>query len=180
MRRNQHSPDELRDGFASLGNAPHWGGWIAQLESRIEAEAEAKKVLADAVSYVAWLLLSSERIFYSLRWYLYSHSGLKDGSVFDWPYSRLIKEASAFMPADVQECTEFSVGVRHIFIHKGFPNPQEAPTKNRAMSKGFSESEIWAIRNEIRQPANFSIIKARFDLVQGWMSKSTPNVEFGI
>jgi len=174
------STDQLLDGFAALGNRTHWESWIALLEDRIEADGEPEKPLADAVSYVAWLLFASEYIFYSLRWHEYVLGDQKDGDVFDWQYARLLRAASARMPSDVTESATLAVRIRHVLVHKGFPNPQEAPTTNPARSLEFSEDDVWDVRNTISRPANYPAIKARFDSVRAWLSSNTPGVKFGL
>lgn len=171
---------QFKDGAASLGNENHWSWWIVHLEKKITADNEHAQALSKAGTYVAWLLLSSEFIFYTLRWHLYAVSGMQDGGVFNDTYSKLLDAVADEMPADVAEDATFAVQVRHIMVHKGFPNPQEAPAKAGGASGKFGEREVWKVRDEIKSPANFSSIKARFDRVQHWISKNTPGVEFGI
>ena len=165
---------------ASLGNENHWSWWIAGLETRIATDKEHARPLSEAGTYVAWLLLSSEFIFYRLRLYLYAVGGMQDGGVFNDRYSELLDAVAERMPADIAGDTAFAVRVRHIMVHKGFPNPQEAPTKAAGGHGKFGEEEVWRVRDEIKAPSNYSSIKARFDGVQRWVSENTPGFQVGL
>jgi len=166
------------DGVSSLGNLNHWGGWRAALEEAIESKREQEKPLTCAASYVAWLLLSSEHIAYRLRWFLYARCDLQKPRVFDYCYQTLLNECQKAMPVDVYEYAKFAVKVRHILIHKGFPNLQKAPMAR--WGGADSEAEFRQIRETIKNPGNYRLIKDRFDAVHSWLITDTTSVKFGI
>ena len=180
MCNNPTSPEQFLDGIASLGNGAHWESWLALLERRINADREPEKTLSDAACYAAWLLLASEHVCYALRWHVYVLGDRNDGGVFDMPYAQLLRTASDRMPSDVAESATLAVRIRHVMVHKGFPNPQEAPTTNPNRAREFSERDVWEVTNTIRQPANYFAIKSRLDSVRDWLSTNTPDVEFGL
>tara|TARA_R110002073_G_scaffold36865_7_gene107209 strand:+ start:42 stop:578 length:537 start_codon:yes stop_codon:yes gene_type:complete len=174
-KKTRTTPEQALDGVAALGNANHWTSWLNHLEERMNTESESKKPLSDAATYVAWLLLSSEHVFYSLRWFLYVDSGLQNGAVFNNQYKPLLSAVTPRMPPKVAADAVFAVRVRHILVHKGFPNPQNAPTRRGGE---FSEEDVWEVRGKIASPSNYQEIKGRLDSVLRWIAQNTPDVEF--
>ncbi|MCK4394748.1 hypothetical protein KAX17_17760 [Candidatus Bipolaricaulota bacterium] len=175
------SSNQRSDALASLGNQSYWSGWLAFLEMEIESRKEVDGSLADAACYVSWLLLSAEYIFYRLRWYFYVAGNFEDEQIFDDSYNKLFDKCAKVMPTDIREHVQFAVKVRHIFVHKGFPNPQEAPTKriNEVCGEVFCEADIRKIRNQIENPANYEKVKSKFQAVRSWLKKATPDITFG-
>lgn len=177
-KKIESSPNQRFDGIASLGNQSHWSGWLAFLETEIESRKEVDRPLTDAACYVSWLLLSAEYIVYRLRWHFYADGSFEDAQIFDEPYSKLLDMCTEVMPTDIRQHVQFAVNVRHIFVHKGFPNPQEEPTKRGR--KVFSEADVRAVRNQIENPANYGKVKSKFQAVRLWLKEATPNITFGI
>ncbi|MCK4581492.1 MAG: hypothetical protein KAU10_09070 [Dehalococcoidia bacterium] len=172
------SSNQRSDALASLGNQSYWSGWLAFLEMEIESRKEVDGSLADAACYVSWLLLSAEYIVYRLRWYFYVVGDFKEAQVFDEQYGPLLNRCTEAMPTEIREHAKFAVRVRHIFVHKGFPNPQEEPAK-RSGPFFSGETDVRKIRDQIENPANYEKVKLKFHAVHSWLNKHTPNFTFG-
>ena len=142
------------------------------LKRGLKKGGETELPLTKAASYVVWLLFSSECIAYHLRKYLYIDSRFQKADVFDDGYDNLLNECRKEMPTDVFGDAEFAVKIRHIFVHKGFPNPHKSPASNNR--GGFKETEVWEIRNTIKAPNNYHPIKSRFDAVYSWLGQNEP------
>jgi hypothetical protein len=174
---NRHiasSASQAWDGIASLGNLNHWGCWVAGLEAQIAERSEDKRALDGAPNYVAWLLMSAEHLTYRLRWHFYADGCFGDGKVFDARYSDLLERCGAVMNEPVLSDAEFVINVRHVIVHKGFPNPQAAPMQRE------DAGVFLMVRDVIKEPRNYEAVRARFRAVHDWLRQVTPSVTFGI
>ena len=180
MRKKiETSPNQRSDALASLGNQSYWSGWLSSLEMEIENRREVDGSLADAACYVSWLLLSAEYIVYRLRWYFYVVGDFKETQVFNYGYTRLLNKCIEAMPTEIQEQAKFAVRVRHIFVHKGFPNPQEEPAK-RSDDFFSGETDVKETLDQIVDLANYEKVKLQFHAVHSWLKEHTPNFTFGV
>ena len=109
---------------------------------------------------------------------IYVIGDLCDGSIFDASYEVLLTSAAAQMPPAIAADVELAVRIRHILVHKGFPNPHAVPTQRR--SRVFTEAEVWKVTRMISHSGAYSAIKPRFDAVRRWLADNTPNVQFGV
>jgi hypothetical protein len=171
------SLNQRSDAIASLGNQSHWSSWLASLEMEIESRKEVDRPLTDAACYVSWLLLSAEYIVYRLRWHFYVESSFKYARIFDDSYGKLLAKCKV-MPTEIRKHMQFAVKVRHIFVHKGFPNPQEEPAK-RSDDLFSGEADVREIRDQIENPANYEKVKLKFHAAHSWLNKHTSNITFG-
>lgn len=174
-RRIDATPRQKWDAIAASGNMNHWGNWIHALEERLRTQPP--RYLSEAEDYVSWLLMSPEYTVYLLRWILFVKSNFIDQDVFDASYSNLLTRIPADAPAIVQEHLRFAVTVRHILIHKGFPNQHEVPS-NRESTAGKADF-IAQVREVILKPESFLMLKERFTVVAKWLSGQCSGVSFG-
>jgi len=156
--------------MAAVGNCNHWGHWIRSLEAMIECHNEHRQALTLAPCYVSWLLMKSEFVFYLMRLHLYANSKLEDDVVFDANYKALIKGITPSAPSHVLEDIQLALQIRHLLIHKGFPNPHEAPLAN---GRAFGRKDFADVRSLIISPRNYSKIKARLDTASRWLDSNT-------
>ena len=180
-KKIETSLNQRSDAIASQRNQSYWNGWLASLEMEIESRKEVDRPLTDAACYVSWLLLSAEYIVYRLRWYFYVAGSFENAQIFNEPYGTLL-DMCKVMPTEIREHVQFAVTVRHIFVHKGFPNPQAEPTRRtRKLCSGevFSKADVREIRDQIENPATYEKVKLKFHAVHSWLNKHTPDITFG-
>lgn len=155
----------IKDTLSSLGNNNVVGRFIAHYETCIKSDKEQQKSLSDTPNYFAWLSVSSEHILYSLRMLLFWKT--QDSEVFDLAYSKLIDRSFdefAFNEEEKEKVLLFT-RIRHLIVHKGYPNPHVAPSKNsRNISKGqkFNEEEIFRLSAKLRNPRNFDELNTKY------------------
>lgn len=168
---------QAMEGISSLGNLNHWGWWVATLESQIAERSEEKRPLADAPNYVAWLLMSAEHLAYRLRWHFYADGSFGEGIVFDEAYAALLLRCKVIMPPGVHDAASFAISVRHVLVHKGFPNPHLAPMQRNG---GKDAAAFLDVRDAMLMPSNYPVIRAKFQSVHQWLNGASPSVSFGI
>lgn len=122
-----------------------------------------ERPLTDCPNYFAWLFASSEYVYYMVREVLYVNH--EDHEVFDAPYKTILDRlfANSNFGNKQKEDILFFAKIRHLMIHKGFPNPNLAPTMQaRALASGivFDNQEVWRVTHLVRDPKNFSQLKA--------------------
>lgn len=154
----------LQDTVAAIGNSSHIGEYIRYFEKQIEERNELSRPLSDCPNYFAWLATSSEYVCYRIRELIYFNKN--DHEAFDWSYKHLLDTLSEFnMPEDAMKNIFLFVKIRHLLVHKGFPNPHAEPTKNCrpiANSAPYDSDDVWKICERLRDPKSFSLLKKEF------------------
>ena len=168
--------NQVFDGIASQGNISHWGVWIRLLENTIESNREFEKPLSGASVYVAWMLMKSEYAFYRLRACRYVVGDFQNQDVFDKGYEWLLKSVATSMPPEIVEAARLGMLIRHILLHKGFPNLQDVPTDS---GRGFNRQEITQVCHFMQNPGSYHEIKQRLDSVIQWIGNATPAFSAG-
>ncbi|MFA7369347.1 MAG: hypothetical protein WC334_06860 [Kiritimatiellales bacterium] len=148
--------------FAVTGNSNHIPSYLDYFESNIEQG----RCLIDSPNYYAWLCIASERVLYRLREMIFFNE--KDPEIFDCNYRPLIDRAFSNYSFDAKdkESILLFAKIRHIIVHKGFPNPHEIPSSNeRSIANGttFGKAEVWELVRFLRSPANFHDLKEKYD-----------------
>nr|WP_324257913.1 hypothetical protein [Cellvibrio fontiphilus] len=160
-------PFSLSETLANLGNSNHIECFLVHYEQSIEANLEYEKSLSEAPNYYAWLICSSEHVYYKIRELVYTNTG--DEDAFDFPYKQLLNE---FFKHDLnlqeKECVIKVAKIRHLIVHKGFPNPHSSPSnRNNFIADGvsFTNDEVFKLANEIASPSSFRNLKNIHEIV---------------
>jgi len=163
MNNNQRN-----DALSVFGNTNYLDGFIYHLEAQIELREEFKRPLNEAPNYYAWLSMTSERIFYRIREVHFSK--YKDNEVFDHQYKKLLD--SLFNDIDFHREQKESIilfaKIRHILVHKGFPNPHIVPAGNlRPITKGvvLTPEETKEVCEYLFNTSNFNTLKAKYTAI---------------
>jgi hypothetical protein len=149
-------PIYLTESLSVSGNANHLGGFLQDYEDAIDLNGEIDKPLTKAPHYFAWINTASEQVFYRIRELIYINS--EDHSVFDAPYKSLLDyviENGRLSEAQIEVILLFAK-IRHLLVHKGFPNPHLAPSeKSREIAKGkpFTACEVSSLAERLQSPA---------------------------
>lgn len=154
--------------LTSIGNETHLTSYISYFESQIEKNEEYNRLLTQSPNYYVWLYLTSDFIFYSIRQLLYWNNN-KDEKFFDETYKKLLDQLfeQCQFEDKTKECIILFAQIRHLLVHKGFPNLHSAPIKNsRPLAKGinFDEAEIFRVSEKIKSPQEYKALKNSYKL----------------
>ena len=160
----------LKDTLAVTGNSNHLLGFINHYEAQIAARGEESCSLSDAPSYYAWLCVTSEYVYYAVKKLIFFESLASDSAVFDLPYSKVLDRllGMAEVTQPLKDDVLLFARIRHLLVHKGFPNPHDAPTaKARTLANDimYQTAEVWEVCNRIRNPREYSDLKLVFSRV---------------
>lgn len=176
----RRDPADLVDTLGFMGNGQLWRRHLYALEQAVEERSEAARDIFDAPMYFAWLSLSSEYVAIAIRRYLYVRSDLRKREVFDWRYGDLLDAIKPDAPAAAYSAAVFAIRLRHLIVHKGFPNPHQAPLqKARTTGVGnlYDAAAVEAVRQEVGDPANFDTLKARIACITNWLQTTAGPLE---
>lgn len=186
MEEIRASGKQIKDVLASLGNLNIWGNHLKYFVQKVKELNEVDKFISEAPNYFAWINLASEYIAWYIRGYCFFNSQLNNDIVFDENYKALIDRFSEFPQVKKSETvldnSIYFIKVRHIIVHKGFPNPHKIPSRaSRPISKGvsFGEDDVWLVRNEIMEPKHFPIIYSKFESIIRWLQKNQKDMQIG-
>ena len=154
-------------------NADFWSSWIDQLRCKIEDSQEPKKDLKDAPHFVSWVLLSCEYLSSQLKSMTFINSGLYDSKSLDEGYVDTIKHYKEKMDSNTFAAMRFTIGCRHVIIHKGFPNMHRQTLLKK---RGFTNDELYAILEVITNPSRFEEILQRFQVLERWVSENIASI----
>lgn len=175
----------LIDTLSVFGNMNYLSGYISHLETEIVKNKETDGFLHEAPNYYYWLLSSSEYVYYKIRELLFYKN--KDYKVFDYSYKSLLDELfEKYGLCDQQkEYIIYFAKIRHILVHKGFPNPHIVPSENeRPITKGviLKKDEMKRICDFLKEPKHYESLKIQYDLIIKEISKlkGSINLDFGI
>lgn len=157
---------DFKEVLAVTGNSNYISSYLAYFESNIEQG----RYLSDSPDYYAWLCIASERVLYRLREMMFFNE--KDSGVFDLNYKPLIDRAFSNYSFDAKdkESILLFAKIRHIMVHKGFPNPHEIPSSNeRPITNDtiFGKAEVWELVEYLRSLANFHDLKEKYNKAVG-------------
>jgi hypothetical protein len=153
---------DAKEVFAVDGNSNHISSYLDYFESNMEQG----RCLIDSPNYYAWLCIASERVLYRLREMIFFDE--KDPEIFNLEYKKLIDRAFFNYSFDAKEKDSILlfVKIRHIIVHKGFPNPHEIPSsKERSVANDitFGKAEVWELVRYLRFPENFRDLREKYD-----------------
>ena len=165
--RMRPMPISLRDSLAVFGNSNHFAGFLKYYETEIEKRCELEKSLAKAPNYYAWIHIAAEQVFYSIREMIYIND--KDEKAFDLSYKSLLNSlfSKSHLSREQVEAILLFAKIRHLLVHKGFPNPHVLPAENeREIANGYSFNveEVQKIAEMLSSPKCFSNLKSKFSI----------------
>lgn len=177
--------DPVHDTLATLGNSNIIGGYLKHYEDEITRRHETTQPLACAPNYYAWLCVASEYVLYSVRQIIFLKSKADESEVFDMAYARLLDRLKevAEVPSETQADILLFLKIRHIVVHKGFPNLHDVPSNStRALAKGvaFTYEDVREIRSRVMRPDEFPSLREQFKRVGGslWKLQGPFKLEF--
>lgn len=173
----------LSDTLAVFGNDNHVPNFISQFEREIEVRNEPTKVLADAPNYFAWLCLTSEYAYYMVKRMLFLRKDGGDSTVFNLPYKTLLDRLFevAAVSVELRDDILLFARIRHLIVHKGFPNPHDEPAADeRELAGGvvYSKRDVWEVCKRLRSPSTYPDLKSAFVRVRQGIQALQGNVSF--
>ena len=163
--------DGALEALAGLGNSSHLYGYIMEYEKRIDAEKETAKSLAECPNYYAWVTVASEFVYYTVKETLFLGGNATNVDIYELGYADLLNRIFAdpkMTPALKDDLLLFA-RIRHLIVHKGFPNPHQAPSRaERTLAKGevYDFASVWEVARRLRGPSGFPSLKDAFRRVQ--------------
>ncbi|MDF7809673.1 hypothetical protein P4E94_19700 [Pontiellaceae bacterium B12219] len=171
----------LKDTLATTGNSHHIGSFLAHFESNIEKNEISKNSISDSPNYYAWLCIASERVLYRIRELIYFNEG--DSEAFENGYAKLVNRlfSNYSLSSPEKESIILFLKIRHLVVHKGFPNPLEAPAnrENNSIANGidFTKQDVWDLVHKLRVPSSFPELKNDYRLAMKSISHLEKPVE---
>lgn len=167
-----------KDSLALFGNSNHLNGFIKNYEQGIRQENEEEKGLSEAPNYYAWLCAASGLVYYRIRRAIYVNDD--DHEAFDAPYKTLLDKFLSVqkLTKEQTESVLLFAKIRHLIVHKGFPNPHTAPSENeREISKGhrFDKNEVQALAEQLHSPSGFSELYDKYQIANEAISAFEKN-----
>ena len=167
---------EATDLLGAIGNKNHTAAFLGHYSSEIDRNSERDKELHDAPNYYAWLCVASEHILYSARLYIYRVT--TDQAVFDYTYKKTLdwfSDNSHPLSSGAFDELVLFTKIRHILVHKGFPNPHEFPANNgRHITKGivFTSDDVKTTTNDISNPSYHVVLAEAFERLQSELTQA--------
>jgi hypothetical protein len=155
-------PISIEESLSVFGNSNHLGGFLQDYETAIDQNGEVKKPLTKAPNYFAWINAASGQVFYRIREMIYINT--EDHAVFDAPYKSLLNhvlERYELTEEQIEAILLFAK-IRHLLVHKGFPNPHIAPSENEreiAKDRSFDGSEVQSLAERLHSPACYTELR---------------------
>ena len=155
-------PISLTESLTVFGNSNHLGGFLQDYERGIDQNNEIEKPLTKAPNYFAWINVASEQVFYRIRELIYVNT--EDDQVFDASYKSLLDHVIESYRLTVEQIDAILLfaKIRHLLVHKGFPNPHTAPSENsRSIAKGhpFAVEDVNALAERLETPSCYIELK---------------------
>jgi len=164
------------DLLSAIGNKNHTETFLAHYATEIRNNTEMSKQLHAAPNYYAWLCVASEHVLYSARMYIYRIT--TNQAVFDYQYKQTLdwfQNNNNPLSSSAREGLVLFTKIRHILVHKGFPNPHEVPSSNdRLLQNGqvFTSEEVRDTVSEIVNPSYFNYLSEKYTDVEGELQKA--------
>jgi len=157
----------LTETLAVLGNSNHLLGFIEHYEAQIEVRRGEASSLSYAPNYYAWLSVTSEYVYYAVKQLVFLRSQASDTAVFNLTCTKLLEQlwAIAGVTQRLKDDILLFARIRHLLVHKGFPNPHDVPTlKERSLEDGveYTANEVWEVRNRLKSPREYTDFKPVF------------------
>jgi len=170
----------LEESLAVCGNSNHLRGFLACYEAKIEENSESEKRLPDAPHYFAWIHFASEQVFYRIKEMIYLIE--QDEKAFDRPYKSLLNYLilKHDLSSEQQDVILLFAKIRHLLVHKGFPNPHITPFQNkREIAKGhfFDTSEVKELVHLLCSPKFYPSLRKKFLLAMEAISSLEGEVD---
>lgn len=170
----------ISDSLSVFGNSNHLVGFLASYEEKIVENAEAEKPLSKAPNYYAWIHIASEQVFYRIKEMIYVNE--ENESSFDMPYKSLLNRLlSNYEPSKEQiEAIILFAKIRHLLVHKGFPNPHVCPSSNnRDIANGypFNAPQVNELAHYLQSPDCYPELKEKFTIAVNAISSFEKDVE---
>lgn len=158
----------LVESLSGFGNSNHWGVFLSSYEKGIEENNEVDMPLAQAPNYFAWINIACEQVFYRIREMIYVNEENYD--VFDWPYICLVDHIfDNYEPTDEQkESILLFAKIRHLIVHKGFPNPYTIPSENsRKIAKEhlFTPDDVRLLAERLQSPKYYHELREQYRMI---------------
>lgn len=171
VRKPEWTVDEVLN---SGGNLSYITTYLHHYESEIDRRREAEKDLSRAPMYYAWLSTASALVYALARDLLYWDKVevdlYKAPDVFEADYLEVLnglfksKDMDAQLRADIL----LFAGVRHLIVHKGFPNLHASTLRrNRPLAAGapYTKTEVMEVLALISDPKNYPKLLEAFQRV---------------
>jgi hypothetical protein len=158
---------KMRESMSVFGNSHYQSDFLAYYESQIQENSETSKLLTQAPNYYAWIHIASENVYYRIKEMIYVNETNIES--FNFPYKRLLDHlfSSHDITQEQKDAILLFAKIRHLLVHKGFPNPHTAPSDDeRKLTENFifSSTEVKATTTLLRNPACFNELKDSFSL----------------
>ncbi len=159
-------PISAHETIATTSNSNFVGNFLAYFENQIEDNQEPEKSLSETPNYFAWLGIVSEYITYLIRAMIYINH--EDSDAFDYPYKKLLDTllSNKKLSEEQKEYLILFAEIRHIMVHKGFPNPHKKPSNNeRLITKGYTlkAERVSEIADLISKPKSYTELRKKSD-----------------
>jgi len=151
--------------IATTSNTDFARNFIAYFEGKIEENKENEKYLSDAPNYYAWLRLSSEYVTQLIKEMIYINNRAPEA--YDYSYMKLLDTliSDGNLDEEQKENIILFAEIRHVMVHKGFPNPHATPSNNeKPIIKGYvlTNSRVKDVAYLIREPSSYFGLKNKF------------------
>lgn len=119
------------------------------------------------------IYFASEQVFYRIKEMIYLVE--QDEKAFDQTYKWLIDHLISNYSLSGEQLDEILLfaKIRHILVHKGFPNPHVTPSQNkREIAKGylFDASEVKELVHSLCSPKFYPSLRKKFSLAMRTIS----------
>lgn len=161
VRKPEWTVDEVLN---SGGNLSYITTYLHHYESEIARRREAEGDLSRAPMYYAWLSTTSALVYAFVRDLLYwDKVGIdlkKAIDLFDADYSEVLDGLFKSKPMDakVREDILLFARIRHLIVHKGFPNLHTSTLgAHRTLTKGepYTKAQVIEVLDLISEPRNY-------------------------
>lgn len=160
-------PVSMHESLSVFGNSNYLRCFLHDYECKIEEDKEFDKPLFKALNYFSWINIASAQVFYRIREMIYVNT--ENEKVFDDSYKALlnyvIKECK--LSDDDLDAIILFAKIRHLLVHKGFPNPHIAPTNKEleiATGRKFTAKEVNELASFLQKPSNYKFLQSKYEM----------------
>jgi hypothetical protein len=177
-------PDGTKDLLGTLGNSNVLWGYLSVYEKAVAAGNETTKGIAQAPNYYAWLATASEYVYSQVKETLFLMGGATEPALFDADYKRVLNRifADPKMTPALRDDILLFARIRHLVVHKGFPNTLTAPANaERELAAGvvYDFQAVKETAERVGVPAEFPALKEAFRRVLGGLRSVRGPIEIG-
>lgn len=150
----------------ALGNSNYIGLYLQYFEKQINIEQELQKDLANAPNYYAWVSIASENVLYDICKTI--HWNTDNYKIFDASYYKRLENIlnAHSLTEEQKNSILLFLKIRHLMVHKGFPNLHEVPTKKSrkiAPDLFFDEHDVEILVEKLKKPSYFVELKQQYE-----------------